>query len=445
MSLLKNREILQEPKSIKPNQMAVKKANMRPYRTWPVYVLAFLKPLYQSLFGLALPNYLIYETTMEPELIGVISSSTALVYILSPFLGLFIAKKIGRKNTLLISLFLSAITYNTQILFFGPSVLIVSQLVEGIGIGLFWPVLMMEFSSWQKISTTKQNNENFRHFNISWNLGLLGGFMIGFLLVVLWKNDFVALIASCVMVFALIPVGFFLESDKKFLPKNNLKDGNILSSPYIAEDKTTLNKNRNPKKLSQISLIHLAFPAFIAWILNFYYTTAKSMYHFIFPFNLLDNGFESYWRYIFIFAQQGFQILGLNWIGSRSVKNKKNVIIWLLVFDTLCALIMVFTSNIFFIIISTILLGLSTGLKQGVVMRINFDYSSHTGKSKYINLGELTAGIGFGITPLWVSIFVTIDYHFSYIILGALSTIILGIYLLSIRNFHEKREKLNNV
>ena len=422
--------------------MVVENEYIRSYRTWPLYLLAFWKPLYQSLFGLALPNYLIYETNMEPELIGVISSSTALVYIISPFLGLFMAKLIGRKKILIASLFISAITYTAQIIFFGPSILIVSQLIEGIGLGFFWPNLMMEMSTWQKISTTKQSNENFRRFNISWNFGLLGGFLIGFLLVVLWKNDFIALIASCIMTFAIIPVGFFLESDKKLLLKKNSKNRKILSSPHFIEDDTRLDNSHISKKVPQITLIHLVFPAFIAWILNYYYTTAKSMYNFIFPFNLLNNGYESYWRYIFIFIQQGLQIIGLNWIGSRSVITKKNLILWLLGFDTICALIMFFTSNIFFILIATILLGLSTGLKQGLVMRINFDYASHTGKSKYITIGELALGIGFGTTPLWVSGLVAIDYHISYIILGALSSVILGIYLFANKNFSKKMEKI---
>ena len=95
---------------------------------------------------------------------------------------------------------------------------------------------------------------------------------------------------------------------------------------------------------------------------------------------------------------------------------------------------MIFSDNIYLIISATVLLGLSTGLKQGLVMRINFDYASKTGNSKYITFGELSAGIGFGVTPLWVGVLVNINYQYSYIILACLSSIVLIIYLLSLRN-----------
>ncbi|QEE16733.1 MFS transporter [Promethearchaeum syntrophicum] len=410
-----------------------KPQNQRSYRTWSLYLLLIMKTLCQSLFFSALPNYLIYTINMDPELIGVISSSTALAYIITPFIGQIIAKMIGRRQAIILSLFLSSISYISQILFFTPIILVVMQLIEGLSLGLFWPNTMMEISMWQKISTKEQSDENFHHFNTSWNLGILGGYIIGFFLVILWKNDYIALIVACIIAFGLIPIGFLLEREKKIIPAEKKNNEILLIKSHITKDEHRLEDIIPKKALANISLVHLIFPAFIAWTLNIYFTMAKSMYNFIFPFNLKSANFQSYWRYLFIFLQQGLQVLGMNWIGTQAIRKKKLLTQWLLLFDTFCAIFMIFSSNIVFIVSATVLMGLSTGLKQGLVIRINFDYSSKTGSSKYINFGELAAGIGFGITPIWVGFLVNINYQYSYIILASLSSIVLIIFLLSLR------------
>jgi len=371
---------------------------------------------------------------MDPELIGLISASTALAYIITPFLGQWIAKLIGKRQAIILSLFLTSISFTSQVIFFIPTVLLVMQLLEGISLGLFWPNVMMEISMWQKISTKEQSDQNFKNFNTSWNLGLLGGFVIGFFLVIFWENDFIALIVACVLVFCLIPLGFLLEREDKIIQIEKQPNEILLNKSPILKDDHLLDDKKPEKKLPKISLTHILFPAFIAWTLNLYFTTAKSMYNFIFPFNLKSANFQSYWRYFFIFFQQLLQVIAINWIGTQSIRRKKHLTQWMLVFDTFCAILMIFSDNIYLIISATVLLGLSTGLKQGLVMRINFDYSTKTGNSKNITIGELTAGIGFGITPIWVGVLVNINYQYSYIILAALSSIVLIIYLLSLRN-----------
>jgi len=354
---------------------------------------------------------------MDPELIGVISASTALAYIITPFLGQLIAKKIGKRQAIILSLFLTSISFTSQVIFFIPTILVIMQLLEGLSLGLFWPNVMMEISMWQKNSTKEQSDQNFKNFNTSWNMGLLGGFVIGFFLVIFWENDFIALIVACLIVFCLIPLGFLLERENKLIPIEDQGDEILLNKSQIIKDESRLDDKISSKKLPKISLAHIIFPVFIAWTLNLYYTTAKSMYNFIFPFNLKSADFQSYWRYFFIFFQQGLQVIAMNWIGTQS---------------------MIFSDNIFLIISATVLLGLSTGLKQGLVMRINFDYSSKTGSSKSITIGELTAGIGFGITPIYVGVLVNINYQYSYIVLACLSSVVLIIYLLSLRNIDLK-------
>jgi MFS family permease len=408
--------------------------NQRSYRTWPLYLIVSLMTLCQSLFFSALPNYLIYTINMDPELIGVISASTALAYIITPFLGQLVAKKIGKRQAIILSLLLTSISFTSQVVFFIPTILVVMQLIEGISLGLFWPNIMMEISIWQKISSKEQSDQNFKNFNTSWNIGLLGGFVIGFFLVIFWGNDRIALIVACFLAFGLIPLGFLLERENKISPIEKQPKEILLDKSQISKDGYYLEDIISNKKSPKITLAHIIFPAFIAWTLNLYFTTAKSMYNFIFPFNLKSADFQSYWRYFFIFFQQLLQVIAMNWIGTQSIRRKKLLTQKILIFDTLCAILMIFSDNIVLIISATVLLGLSTGLKQGLVMRINFDYSTKSGNSKNITIGELTAGIGFGITPIWVGVLVNINYQYSYIVLACLSSIILIIYLLSLRN-----------
>ncbi|MHA1562226.1 MAG: MFS transporter [Promethearchaeota archaeon] len=313
-------------KKIKENSEALEtlSLNQRSYRTWPLYLIVSLKTLCQALFFSALPNYLIYTINMDPELIGLISASTALAYIITPFLGQFIAKKIGKRQAIILSLLLTSISYITQIIFFDPVILIIMQLIEGISLGLFWPNVMMEISMWQKISTKEQSDQNFKNFNMSWNMGLLGGFVIGFFLVIFWESDFIALIVACVMIFCLIPLGFLLEREDKIIQIEKQPNKILINKSQISKDGHHLNDIIPQKKKPKITLAHIIFPAFIAWTLNLYFTTAKSMYNFIFPFNLKSANFQSYWRYFFIFFQQGLQVIGMNWIGTQSIRKKKN-------------------------------------------------------------------------------------------------------------------------
>ncbi|MHA1795131.1 MAG: MFS transporter [Promethearchaeota archaeon] len=390
------------------NSKSESASNQFLYRTWPVYFLAFMKTFYQSLFSLALPNYLIYNDIMDPDMVGVVLSMTALFYIVTPFIGQLVAKKIGYRNTLIISLFLSVISYTTQVLFFTPPILIIMQLIEGLSLGLFWPNIMMQISIWQDISSETQNELNFKHFNKSWNYGLLLGFISGFVIVIQFHNDFIALIASVALMFLTVPIGFFVDSESKISLIKSQKHLKV----QINRPEETIGPEAHGSNYA-----HLVIPALIAWILNLGYTTAKSIFNFNFPYNLKAAGFGSEWRYVFIFGQQALQIIALNLIGPMNLQKKVNWVKFCLITDLIMAITLIFIQNIYFIITATVIMGFSTGIKQGFVMKVNFDHSAKTGDSKYINIGEIMAGIGFGVTPLWLGVLLdNTSYIWSYVI-----------------------------
>ncbi|TFH29129.1 MAG: MFS transporter [Promethearchaeota archaeon] len=299
---------------------------------------------------------------------------------------------------------------------------------------------MMQISIWQKYSTEEQNNLNFKRFNQSWNFGLLGGYIIGFILVREFHNDLIALVSAVTMVFILIPIGFFVDSEKKLrsyalnLPSQVQLDKKKFLKNKVEEYDSLLKKPEESfSKLGKNSnlYLHIAIPAIIAWVLNLGYTTSKSIFNFNFPYNLKDATIGSEWRYLFVFAQQLLQTIGLNLIGPLNLRKKHRLVQVSLLFDLIMIIGMAIFGNIYYIIVATIMMGFTTGLKQGLVMKINFDHSSYTGDSKYINIGEIVAGIGFGITPLWLGVLInSTSYHWSYFILSVLSAGVLLFYLI---------------
>ncbi|WP_457556801.1 MFS transporter [Candidatus Harpocratesius sp.] len=406
-----------------------------PYKDWPIYLLAFIKTFYQSLFSLALPNYLIYNDLMSADLIGVVLSMTALFYIVTPFIGQVIAKKIGYRNTIIISLLLSLVSYSTQVIIFTTPILILMQLLDGLALGLFWPNLMMQISLWQDLSSETQNDLNFKRFNKSWNFGLLGGFISGYLVVLQFHNDFIALIISVIMALLVIPIGFFVDSASKI---EELKEQ---SASTIEKNSIKIHRPEESlgKESSSQNYIHIIIPAMIAWMLNLGYTTAKSLINFNFPYNLKSAGFGSEWRYIFIFGQQALQIIALNFIGPKSLKKKVRYVKMCLIIDLFMVISLIFVKNIYFIICATIFLGFTTGIKQGFVMKVNFDHSAKTGNSKYINIGEIMAGIGFGITPLWLGALINYtSYIWGYVIYTSMFLPIFIYYFITIRKLGKK-------
>ncbi|TFG18540.1 MAG: hypothetical protein EU530_08965 [Promethearchaeota archaeon] len=65
----------------------MKNENHRNYRFWALFAASFIRTFYNSIYGLALPNYYIYTKSVSSSLVGAISSIAAITYIFGPLLG----------------------------------------------------------------------------------------------------------------------------------------------------------------------------------------------------------------------------------------------------------------------------------------------------------------------------------------------------------------------
>ena len=77
------------------------------YRAWPIFSLAFIRLFYVSIFERALQNYLYFVIDISESTLGIISSAGAIAYIFAPILGQFITSKLGIRNSLILSSFLT--------------------------------------------------------------------------------------------------------------------------------------------------------------------------------------------------------------------------------------------------------------------------------------------------------------------------------------------------
>ncbi|MFX0076323.1 MAG: MFS transporter, partial [Candidatus Hermodarchaeota archaeon] len=151
------------------------------YRAWPIFLLAFIRLVYVSIFERALYNFLYFDVEISESILGFISSAGAIAYIFAPILGQLITSKIGIRNALIFTSFSTPILTVLQIIYYEPWFLVLCRISIGLTMGLYWPNCMNLLSKWQKISSVERIRRNFRNFNFSWNFGFIIGLIVGFI------------------------------------------------------------------------------------------------------------------------------------------------------------------------------------------------------------------------------------------------------------------------
>jgi len=182
--------------------------------------MSFLRTFFFSIYSIALPNYLIFEKQFSSSLVGTVGSIFAIAYIFGPFFGRKVTDKLDIKKTLILSNTISVISIYFSILTSNPVVLIIMRAVDGFINGFFWINLLNLIATWEVTCEKHSEREKPRNFlstfNYSWNFGLIGGFLIGYGLVLLLGSDYIALIISVIFASFLIPSAFLLESSDEF-------------------------------------------------------------------------------------------------------------------------------------------------------------------------------------------------------------------------------------
>jgi len=404
------------------------------YRVWPVFLLAFIRLFYVSIFERALSNYLYFVIDISESTLGFISSAGAITYIFAPLLGQFLTNKyLGIRSALILTSLVTPILTGAQILYPEAWFLITCRILLGLSLGLFWPNCLSLLSKWQKVSSIEKSKKNFALFNFSWNSGFIIGLLVGFVWAFSW-NDLSAMVISWLLSFFLIPVSFFIQKEKKIETSKEIiiyQSEDPLSHLDIEED-LVINSN-TPM---------IAYPVLFSWIGITFLAISKSI--FIFGYPVLLKAFErpSYITYLVQGGIQFMQLLGLTWINSMKIYNRKLASLIGISVVVLVAFTIFLVEDILYISILTALVGLSLGLIHGCGMKIMLEYGTAENTSKYSTINEVLIGVGFGLTPIIAGYAVEVYLYGIHVFLTFLGLVVFIILIFLSRNV--KRENFHN-
>jgi len=363
--------------------------------------MSFLKTFFFSIYSIALPNFLIFEKQFSSSLVGAVGSVSAIAYIFGPYFGRKITDKLGIKKTLLLSHSISVISIFISIFTTNPVVLIVMRAADGFVTGFFWINILNLIATWEvtceRISEKEKHRNFLSTFNYSWNFGLIGGFLVGYGLVLLLGSDYVALIISAIFASFLIPSAFLLESSDEFELHENqavvFHDLKLRTKPSSYSPPVQITDVKLPE--DKESLKHV--PILMAWGGILLYASTKSILKFTLPYFIKLEDMNSEWVYLIVLFQQVFQITGLT-VVRKMDKMRYG-------YFSAMGILLVFTFSFFFspsilvIALINIIAGFWVGLIQGVTQRIVLDHGKASGSRKYTMINEIIMGISFGVVP----------------------------------------------
>ena len=396
--------------------------NILSYRVWPIFILSFCRLFFLSIFERAFQNYIYFNQDVSESMLGIISSAPAIAYIFGPILGHLITKKLGIRNSIIISSIGTPILVGAQMIYFEPIYLIFIRVINGLLLGIFWPNCYSLLSRWQSVSSDAKSNKNFRHFNFSWNLGFISGLLVGYF----WAfalDEYIAMTFAFVISFSLPLFSLFLkkESELNHVDRNfiNLNDDPKLKSSIKHQDQ----QNSNNKMI--------AYPILFSWIAMIMYAASKSVFRFSIPVFLKNSGSPSYFSYLIQLSMQVGQLGGLTWSNSMKIYSRKISVYVSLIMIILSSIAIVLVQDIIYISIISASIGLFIGLIQGTSLKIMIDYGAMENTKKYSTINEVLKGIGFGLTPIAAGFIAEINIYgvFVFLIIIGLSVLIPLLYL----------------
>jgi len=403
--------------------------NLFSYRVWPIFMLSFCRLFFLSIFERAFQNYIYFYQDVSESMLGIISSAPAIAYIFGPILGHLITKKIGIRNSIIISSIGTPILVAAQMIYFEPIYLIFIRVISGLLLGIYWPNCYNLLSRWQSVSSDAKSNKNFRHFNFSWNLGFISGLLVGYF----WAfalDEYFAMTFAFVISFSLPFFSLFLkkESELNHVDRNfkNNSNGLKLNSNVVPQDQ----QNSNNKMI--------AYPILFSWIILLIYAASKSVFRFGYPVFLKNSGSPSYHSYLIQLSMQVGQLGGLTWSNSMKIYSRKISVYVSLIMIILSSIAIVLVQDIIFISIIGASIGLFIGLIQGTSLKIMIDYGAANRTKKYSTINEILKGIGFGLTPIAAGFIAEINIYGVFVFLTIIGVIVFIPLLYLSRNIKNK-------
>ncbi|NVM46839.1 MAG: MFS transporter [Candidatus Lokiarchaeota archaeon] len=403
--------------------------NLFSYRAWPIFMISFSRLFFISIFERAFQNYIYFDQGVSESMLGLISSAPLIAYIFGPILGHFITRKLGIRNSIILSAICTPLLVGAQMLYFDPVYLISIRVLSGLLLGVFWPNCYNLLSRWQSVSSDDKSNKNFRHFNFSWNIGFISGLLIGYL----WAfslDEYVAMTFAFIISFLLPLFSLFLKKESEL----NHVNKNLLNK----NDDLMLKSNAKPQVQQNSNNKMIAYPILFSWVALLIYAASKSVFRFSYPVFLKTSGSPSYFTYLIQLSMQVGQLAGLTWSNSMKFANKKKSVFGSLTMILISSIAIILVQDVVYISIISASIGLFVGLIQGTSLKIMIDYGAAENTKKYSTINEILKGIGFGLTPIAAGFIAEINIYGSFVFL-----IILGSSALLTLVYISQRKKMN--
>jgi len=383
------------------------------FKTFPIHILAFLRVAIGVAIGLANPLYFVKEN-LDPNLIGIITSGTAMAYLFSPFIFRNIHKKIGIKATVIIaSIGFLAIQVVLQITKH-PLIVYLLLILDGVFLGLFWPVLMAAISNISNRDEYKDNDrlkdKLMKTYSLSWNLGGIFCYLLG--AGILFLIEEIELMYIFALIFAVI--GFLISL--------------FIQEPSIQFDKKIIIPiDERIKALPKREQIQ--FPLFIPLFMIIIYGFLIGGVGLIYPIKSELLVFPLFSNYLFFFFRMITQTIIISKSMDLSIKTIKRLMPISNLVVVITLLMMGLNQNIVLFGVLFGLFGIFNSLYYTLAFKLLVFRNIAENTSKYSIYFETMIGIGFFFSPIITGIIAMNDVNISFYLLTLISFIGLIFFL----------------
>jgi len=385
------------------------------YRVFPILILAFTRVAIGVAIGLAIPLYLI-EISLNPEIIGFITSGTAMAYLFSPLIFRNVQKKLGVKPTIIISS--SGFLFIQVILQFSKDPLLIYFLLilDGTFLGLFWPVLMGILSTISNSEEFRKNNslkdKLMKKYSLAWNFGGIFSYALGFFILIYIEN--IQIMFLFALFFAII--GFSIAL--------------IIQEPsHSLNKKIIVPIDEGVKAMPQRE--HISFPLFLPLFMIGIYGFLIGGIGLVYPIKSEILNFALFTNYLFFFLRMSTQTISISKSMDFKIKTTKKMIPISYLIIIFSLFLMGINQDLFIFAILFCAFGIFNSFSYTLVFKLMVFRNIANNTSKYSIYFETAIGIGFFFAPILCGIIAAVDANLAFFFLSLLSLLSLVIYLLS--------------
>lgn len=387
------------------------------YRVFPILLLAYFRVAFGVIIGLAFPLYFL-EEGLNPQIIGIITSGTAMSYLVSPLIFRNVYKKIGMKKALIISTFGFLLTQVIYQISLNPILVYCMLILDGIVLGLFWPILMTSVSAVSNLDEYRDNNtmkdKLMKNYSLSWNLGGIFSYILGTVILLIISDIILMFRLSLIFCFIAFTISFFYKE-----PKNHI-DQEIMVP--IDERIKAL-----PKR-EQVS-----FPLFLPLIITAIYGFLIGSIGLIYPVKSEVLNFALFTNYLFFLIRMGTQTASISKSMDFSIKKLKKIIPYSTLITFFTILIMGLNQNLIIFGILFCLYGIFVSFLYTLAFKLILFRNIANNTSKYSVYFETFIGIGFFLAPIVTGSIAALNVDLSFYFLSIL-TFVTIVLLLIFRN-----------